>query len=516
MGNYLRTFKEIPQPFAAAPLLQSKFHSVSLSKIRELHGMFKSVCESYALTYTEFEQIFAMGESSFQLWDTDKNGIVDALELFTGVILFADSRAEDNFKGAFYAALFDFFDFNDIQTLSKIDLEYLIICCLSSALKIHGMIDCLEQSCVVELVNSNFNKNSRVALTELLNFIEQCDEVKQFLQLFRLKNIIRENPKPPHKDIYRPLRFTAAADNASSKIKQLPAATHQRIHKSVREWVSTALQPLTQTLPESPPLRAKVKLQWVYGIRTEDTKHNIRCVRSQEIVIYYVSSVVVVFYTRLSKQYHYLEHNNEVVSLAVGKTSLACSGELAPFPKIHIWQVSTRENLGILSGVHQGAIPALEFSANDQYIISCSIYTLVIYEWRTQHVLITTNHLSPLSDLIILPRIETHIYSFLVATEEEFSVYSIADSELSISTVNTETQVAKGPISCIMGQVMRGEAAASENSHRILTGHEDGSVLVWAHLSFQRVLVRYEGSITAMAPFFDCFVIGTARGVCCI
>lgn len=261
MGNYLQTFKEIPQPFAAAPLLQSKLYLVSLSKVRELHGMFKSVCESYALTYTEFEQIFAVGESSFQLWDTDKNGIVDALELFTGIILFADSKAEDNFKGFPYLALFDFFDFNDIQTLSKFDLEYLVVCCLSSTLKIHGMVDCLEQNCAVELVNSNFNKNSRITLTELLSFIEQCDEAKQFLQLFRLRNIIRDNPKPPHKNIYRPLRFTAADDNTSNKLKQLPASAHQKIQKSVREWVNTALQPLTQTFPESPPSRAKVKLQ---------------------------------------------------------------------------------------------------------------------------------------------------------------------------------------------------------------------------------------------------------------
>jgi hypothetical protein len=53
---------------------------VSLSKIRELHGGFKSVCDNFSINLTEFEQIFnGANEATFALWDTDHNGIVHLL-----------------------------------------------------------------------------------------------------------------------------------------------------------------------------------------------------------------------------------------------------------------------------------------------------------------------------------------------------------------------------------------------------------------------------------------------------
>ena len=67
--------------------------NLSLSKIRELHGGFKSVCDNFAINLTEFETIFTVGEpeSVFGVWDTDNNGLIDSLELFAGLVIFSDS-----------------------------------------------------------------------------------------------------------------------------------------------------------------------------------------------------------------------------------------------------------------------------------------------------------------------------------------------------------------------------------------------------------------------------------------
>ena len=82
---------------------------MSLAKIRELHGGFKSVCDNFAINLTEFEIIFSHSERMFQIWDHDNNGLIDALELFAGLIIFADSKAEDKIR-----FIFDLFDFNQI------------------------------------------------------------------------------------------------------------------------------------------------------------------------------------------------------------------------------------------------------------------------------------------------------------------------------------------------------------------------------------------------------------------
>ena len=71
------------------------------------------------MNLTEFETIFNSNEKIFAVWDTDNNGLIDALELFSGLITFADSRADDKLR-----FLFDLFDFNEIQSLSVMDLEF--------------------------------------------------------------------------------------------------------------------------------------------------------------------------------------------------------------------------------------------------------------------------------------------------------------------------------------------------------------------------------------------------------
>lgn len=144
--------------------------------------------------------------------------------------------------------------------------------------------------------------------------------------------------------------------------------------------MGAVLTPLNAQHEKRYDARAKISLSWVFGIRCDDTRHNIKCVPGKDIIIYFISSVVVVYYAKLLKQRHYLEHDKEVISLAVGSDDIACSGELGEYPKIHIWKISTLETLEVLSGVHQGAIPLLALSYSDQHIISCSIYSLVIYE----------------------------------------------------------------------------------------------------------------------------------------
>ena len=48
--------------------------NLSLAKIRELHGGFKSMCDNFAINLTEFETIFTSNDKMFAIWDTDNNG----------------------------------------------------------------------------------------------------------------------------------------------------------------------------------------------------------------------------------------------------------------------------------------------------------------------------------------------------------------------------------------------------------------------------------------------------------
>ena len=75
----------------------------------------------------------------------------------------------------------------------------------------------------------------------------------------------------------------------------------------------------------------------------------------------------------------------------------------------------------------------------------------MIYEWRTKTILVTTNHIYPISDLYLLPRV-TSSSCFVLGCDEEITVYSIQKDKLNVSSVNLEVSMCKSPICCLAGQ----------------------------------------------------------------
>lgn len=75
---------------------------MSGSKLRECYGIFKSICDSFSIDIDEFQQIFSLTKeeayNEFLVWDTDETTIVDGLEIFTGLIIFAKSRLQEKIR----------------------------------------------------------------------------------------------------------------------------------------------------------------------------------------------------------------------------------------------------------------------------------------------------------------------------------------------------------------------------------------------------------------------------------
>lgn len=92
---------------------------------------------------SEFEHIFGSSESAFVIWDTDNNGLIDSLELFSGITLFSDTKFEDKIRCNIYffkfQVLFDLFDLNELDSLSPVDIEFMIFCCISATFKIFSI-----------------------------------------------------------------------------------------------------------------------------------------------------------------------------------------------------------------------------------------------------------------------------------------------------------------------------------------------------------------------------------------
>jgi hypothetical protein len=69
MGSYLSTIGSGVQIITEFALIGLK-----LSKIRQFHGAYKSTCDNYAISLTEFESIFSSTLATFLIFDTENNG----------------------------------------------------------------------------------------------------------------------------------------------------------------------------------------------------------------------------------------------------------------------------------------------------------------------------------------------------------------------------------------------------------------------------------------------------------
>jgi Ca2+-binding EF-hand superfamily protein len=89
------------------------------------------LCEGFAVSFKEFEQIFMMNEAVFSIWDTDSNGMIDCIEFFTVLIVFADGRVEDKLR-----LLLDLYDFDQKGYLEEVDLHFMAYTVVLSTVKL--------------------------------------------------------------------------------------------------------------------------------------------------------------------------------------------------------------------------------------------------------------------------------------------------------------------------------------------------------------------------------------------
>ena len=72
--------------------------NASGSKLREYFCSFRSICEDFTIRTREYMQIFGSNVKSFEVWDPDRRGIIDAMEMFSGLIIFSKVLYQDKIR----------------------------------------------------------------------------------------------------------------------------------------------------------------------------------------------------------------------------------------------------------------------------------------------------------------------------------------------------------------------------------------------------------------------------------
>ena len=225
--------------------------------------------------------------------------------------------------------------------------------------------------------------------------------------------------------------------DASGRFKGRPACELITNKRSIyfRAWLSTALHPLIGYRLESKHLESytkipdelKVKLEWVYGIRSSDTRRALQYTvgslaadsvgardkferitdRNNEEIVYFIASVVVLLNTNVNKQRFYLSHDQEVISIAISPLDglIIATGELALNPAIHIWSRKSLESLAVIKGLHSMGVHMLSFTTDNKYLVTCGLTNpsaVIIYDWATSEVVISTSIHAPTQEIFTL------------------------------------------------------------------------------------------------------------------
>lgn len=64
--------------------------------------------------------------------------------------------------------LFDLFDFNELNSLSAVDIEFMLHCCLSSTFKIYSMSAEINDTELGKFIAESFKDDERINITNLM------------------------------------------------------------------------------------------------------------------------------------------------------------------------------------------------------------------------------------------------------------------------------------------------------------------------------------------------------------
>jgi echinoderm microtubule-associated protein-like 1/2 len=143
--------------------------------------------------------------------------------------------------------------------------------------------------------------------------------------------------------------------------------------------------------------RDHLKLEWVYGYRGKDCRSNIYALGTGECV-YFMAGVCVLYNVNEDTQRHYIEHTDDIKSLAVhpDKVTIAtgqCTGHGGETAKAHvrIWDAVTLNTLkviGLANGDFNNAVCCLSFSKTDGGAMLCCVDDandkwLSVWQWQS-------------------------------------------------------------------------------------------------------------------------------------
>ncbi|EDV20145.1 uncharacterized protein TRIADDRAFT_63428 [Trichoplax adhaerens] len=272
----------------------------------------------------------------------------------------------------------------------------------------------------------------------------------------------------------------ASKKHTTSKL----AKKHVSIRIYLRGRPVLLYAPSSTSIPKEPkPIDAPseaLSLEWVsFGYRGRDSRDNIYLVGDD--IVYFTAGVVVSYNPSTSTQRHYLEHTDDIKSLAIHPDGVTmASGQVAGHeknagkPHVRIWDSSTLKTIAVIGvGEFDRAVACVAFSKSNNgdrlaVVDESNDHVLSVWEWRKKKKLLDTkSHGESVFAASFLP----NDHDGIVTCGKSHICFWTIDDDLRISKRMGIFEKHPKPkaILCL---------AFNENND-VLSGDSNGNIFVW-------------------------------------
>ncbi|TMW58376.1 hypothetical protein Poli38472_009935 [Pythium oligandrum] len=351
----------------------------------------------------------------FNAFDTDENGLVDALE-FLGTIAIMSAMTIRQ-KLTF---VYNCYDFNESSQISIDELTLALRSTLTGLCKLSSGVLCPTELVLEDMALHAFHKAQKhgpedyLILAEFLKFAETTPEMTSWIDYFDSPGELVETNDRDDSDLevesaIHPL--VAGPDGISDDLYALKVRQrdpgfpqdakapyfYQDEPAPAQPWqaaVPNAAPSAPPTLNPNAPA-AGLELDWIYGFNS-DLRNIVKYVTPAEIV-YPAGNVAVLYDVIEHKQCFVFHHSDLVQCVAVHPVNrhIVATGERGAIPKIVVWNTNTLgSTLSAVRGFHRQGVAHLAWMPNGRTLISVgqdAFNCVAVYQWETMASASTTS-----------------------------------------------------------------------------------------------------------------------------
>lgn len=413
------------QKLGKASLLSSAspFTNLPRRAVLTVWQSFNDVADGFGISQDELEEICTelkdelnvskigmAGKSAelFRILDTDKNGLIDALEFISALASLSGMRLNEIME-----FLLTCYDFDGKQTLTIDEVTLALKSTASGLCKMCGinspredLIEQMVSTIFCDYIGTEATDSMVLRINLLAELLAIHSEIRCWFAYFG-------NPAQMGYQYFE-MEESEKAYNNECPVTHPAASYVQAINWNVRNtvevgdvdalqnpWISTVamLTPVAyanQTMARKAP-DSSLSIEWVYGYQSERVRSNVKY-NFQGDLIYSISKYVVVYSFDTNQQYVFTGHTEEVLSLSMHPgLQLVASGDCGLNSRVIVWHSISHDILFSDGSFHRHGVIHTAFSLDGNLLATVGNdphHTLCVYKW-TENTILFTSYTDP-------------------------------------------------------------------------------------------------------------------------